>query len=444
MNRLRTQAVALLTTYRYSPSPIARPDCVRYFPSRTSFAYLLAGGALLVPMASFAQTLNDAVASQLEFRNFVPCAQLRAGQPIPDSYLTGRLLAICKRGGGSAGTTPSVSTGGGAATPTNLPSIVQKRLREAGGKTTQPTTGRGASADNIATFENGLSLFISGEFENLDRNGTAFEDGYDSDFWRITAGADAQVAESLVAGLAVDGSWQDGDFDGGGDFEVQSYGIVGFGIFLPTDTTFVQFYGGFARDSYSRDRNGVFTDVLPDGSLPVNLTASGIQNADYDADKYRAGVLLGYNYAIDRFSISPRAGLDWAHTNFETYSETGDSGLELTFHDDDQTWLQTRVGVQLSVDFRTVFGLIVPQASFDWKHEFENDQRNVQVSFVGDMRANRFSYQTQPPDHNWFEFNAGVVASVDDQIQLFGNYRTIIGHKFFDSHAGTIGLRIAF
>ena len=175
MNRLRARLGGLTTTHKDSLAPIARPDRVQFFPTRSSLAYLLGVGALLLPIAGFGQSLNDAVTAQLEIRNFVPCAQLRAGQPNPDSYLTGQLLAICIRVGGGAGTTPAVSTGGGAATPTTLPSIVQQRIREAHGEEKKaeatPKSG-GASADRVVKLGSGLSLFFSGESDSLSRDVT--------------------------------------------------------------------------------------------------------------------------------------------------------------------------------------------------------------------------------------------------------------------------------
>lgn len=445
MNRLQTRVVALTMTCEDSPCSIARWRCVRYFPSRSSFAFLLGAVALILPIASYPQSLNDAVTSQLEIRDFVPCALLRDGQPNPEEYLTGELLTICQRGGGSAGTTPATSTGGGAATPTTLPSIVQQRLREARSEEKKPVKKvTAASADAAGRGSKQRAIFIAAESESLDRDVTTFEDGYDSDIQRLVVGVDIQATAQWVAGLAFDASKQDGDFVGGGDFEVRSYGIVGFGLFLPTDKTFVQFYGGIAQDSYDRGRFGVFTDLQSDGSPLVPPTASGIQNADYDVDQYSVGLLGGYDFPIRNVTLSPFAGVDWKRTDFGTYSETGISGLELTFHDDEKTSLQSSIGLQASVELRPGAWVVVPKASGNWKHEFENEQRDVVVSFVGDNRAKPFSYQTEQPDRDWGEINVGIIAVSPGGLQVFGNYSTLVGHAFFDSDAVTIGLRLPF
>lgn len=290
-----------------------------------------------------------------------------------------------------------------------------------------------------APFRRGAGLWGTGGYEHLDRDATTFEDGYDSGIWRVTVGADYQFTDRILAGLAFDYYQQDGHFDRGGEFDVKSLGLIGFGSFLPAGDTFIQFYGGYARNEYDRTRITIFTQFS--GGL---FSRSGAPYAGYDANQYRAGILGGYDVSIGNVTIGPGVGLDWIHTDFEAYGEEGDSGLELTFHDDDQTLLQTRAGVRARISFRTDFGVIVPQASFDWKHEFANDQRTVEVSFVDDTRAQRFTYETGKPDRDWFEINAGVAAALANGVRLFGNYRTMVGHSFFNRHAGTIGLRFPF
>lgn len=300
----------------------------------------------------------------------------------------------------------------------------------------------GASADAVVGRRNRRGFFISAESEALDRDVTTFEAGYDSDISRLTVGTDYEIGEQWIAGFAFDTSEQDLDFVGGGDSDVKSYGIVGFGSFLPTEKTFVQFYGGFTRNEYDRTRFATFTQL--DGTGSVDFTTSGVPDADYDADQFSAGILVGYDYSIDNVTIGPRVAFDWNDTDFDTHSETDPSGLGLTFHDDEVTSLQSSVGVQASVALRSGSWVVVPQASLIWKHEFDQDQRDVTVSFVGDTRAKRFSYETKEPDRNSGEIILGIVAVSPNGLQVFGNYRTLVEHEFFDSDALTIGLRAAF
>jgi len=404
---------------------------------------VMLGVVILLPVAGFAQTLDEAVAYQLEVvvdgGARVPCFRLMGTTTDRQDFLNALgdgLHDICKRGGGSGGPggPSALSSGGGAGTPTSLSGIVKARME------------REEEADEdsaVMALNSRLSLFVSGEYEELDRKVTTFEDGYDSDIWRLAAGLDLLATERLVVGIALSTSRKNGDFNGGGNFENESYGIVAFGSFLPTNDTFVQISGGYTISSNERKRFATFTDenedIWPKDVYPARPTA------DFDVDQYSAGILTGYDYSLRGFTVGPRIGIDWTKTKFETYSEGGgDSGLELIFYDNDATSLQSSVGLGGSFATSTDFGVVTMQGGLDWKHEFDQDQRNIEVSFVDDLRENpkRFTYETEEPDRDFFELNAGVSVVLPNGMQGFVNFRTLLGHSYFDSYAGTIGMRI--
>lgn len=403
----------------------------------------LLGLLVLYPARGYSQPLNNAVNDQLLFFDGLECNLLLDGNPSNTTFLTGQLLGICTRGVPAGGAGPSNSAGGGAATPVTLPKIVQQRLQKSDEGKESEAKDKTANADAVVNLERGISLFFSGELENLDRDVTTFEDGYDSDIWRLVVGADEQITERITAGIALDYYRQDGNFTGGGKFENDSFGVLAFGSFLPFPSTFLQITAGYARKQYERSRIATFTQFQSDGTT-VDFFRQGREKGDYDADEAHVSALAGYDHPIGNVTISPRVGLDWTHIDFDTYSETGDSGLELTFHNDKQTSLQSSVGLQTSVALSTGFGVVIPTASVDWNHEFENDQRRVEVSFVEDTRAKRFKYETEKPDRDWCEINAGVVMVLPHEFKIFGNYRTLVGHSFIDNYAGTIGVRYSF
>jgi len=412
-------------------------------PLEASLVKALVGGllgvALLPPVAGYCQTLDEAVNNQLkpDPSTAILCAQLLGNDTT--SVLTGPLFAIC----GNSGNGPSNSTGGGAASPTTLPKIVQQRLREMRAEKTAPPKVQASSGDAVARLGSGLSLFLSGEYESLNRDVSTFEDGYDSDIWRVTGGADYLFTDRVGAGLALGYSRQNGSFTGGGDFKNDSYDVLAFGSFLPFERTFVQVTAGYARKKYDRDR--IATWSWTNEANPNNqVRARGSENADYNANEVRVGALAGYDYPVGNVTISPHAGLDWAHIDFDTYSERGASGLELTYYNDKRNSLQSTAGMQARVDLKTGFGVLVPQASVDWMHEFEDDQRTVDVSFVGDSRGQRFTYETERPDRDWFVINAGVVAYLPNYFQVFCNYRRLLGNRYYDSNTATVGLRVSF
>jgi outer membrane autotransporter protein len=402
---------------------------------------LAATAPLFLATGAYTQPLDQAVNAQLQFRA-IECRQLLNANPGNVVFLTGQLLEICTRGSPAGGSGNSSSTGGGASTPTSLPGIVQQHLRDAGGRSLQPAAkiaAASADADNVA----GRGFFISIEGETLDRDRTAFEDGFNSRLQRATVGVDFGDTKRWIAGVALDASRQDLDFNDGGDSDVESQGITAFGAFLPTDRLSAQFYLGYDRYSYDRRRNGSFTQFNSTGQVDFQ-SVPGRQSADYKADQYRAGILVSYAQPVAKMLIRPFAGLDWKRIEFGAFSEAGPTGLELTFYDDKITSLQSGIGVGASVALPSGSWVLVPSASISWKHEYENDQRTREVSFVGDTRAQRFTYQTDNPDRDWAEINLGIMAILPNGLQALANYRTITGNSIYQNWAATLGLRIPF
>ena len=377
-------------------------------------------GALLLNVDHVgAVSLNNQINFLLE--NSCTELQIAGGSPV------GALAVLCANGGGDGS-----GSGAGAATPQTAPGIVQERLLTARG-------GDGEMSDSVSELLPGLSVFFSGEYESLDKDLTSFEDGFDSDISRFTVGGDYQFTDMVMAGLALSYYNHDGDFDSGGDFDNDSFGVTFFASVLPIDQVFVQFTAGYAAKDYERTRIAFFD--MSGGTTPAG---PGPVSGDYDGDEYSAGVLAGYDYTIGSLSIGPRLGLDYIKTEFDGYTETGSTGLELSFADADETSLQSRLGLSSSLAFSTGFGVLLPQASVDWVHEFENDQRSETFSFRDDANSKPFLYDDEEPDRDFFEFTLGVSAVLPHGWLPFVQFRAIAGHDYLDSYVGTIGLRKEF
>ncbi len=320
------------------------------------------------------------------------------------------------------------SSGGGASTPQTAPGIVQERLKEARGEEVD------AEAGVVSEMVPGLSLLLSAEYEDLDRDTTTFEDGYDSDIKRFTLGADYLFTDTLMAGLAFTYYNHDGDFDSGGDFDNDSYGLLAFLSIIPHESVFVQATVGYASKEYDRTRQAALK-IDSDPSLGEPFDESG---------PAEGGILAGYDQRMGSLTIGPRLGLDWIYNRFDGYSEQGDTGLELVFEETDEFSLQGRLGLMGSMAVSTGFGVLLPQVNVDWVHEFENDQRIENFSFVDDDAKVKFQYEDEKPDRDFFEVSAGVSAVLPNGWQTLAQYRTILGHDYIDSHVGSLGVRVEF
>lgn len=380
------------------------------------------------------QNLKRAVSVQLAEAGGQPCALLLGGDSA-DVLGNGELNAICTRPvfDVPVGFSPSPSADGVGAL--SLGVSVQHP------KDVEPE-------DQVAErAEIQRGFFFSVGHEASDRIASPFEDAYVSEVWRISTGFDRLVGKALTLGVAADGSLQDGEFRSpsetgffrSGEFEIQTIGLTGFGTYWLGDAGSFDFQAGYSKQSNERVRTA---NSFAGGVSPYS--ASGTPAAEFDADQFFASLLFSHNWRRNNFLFGPRIGYDWGRSVSDTYSEVDDSGLALTFHDDNETSAQLSGGLAGSAAFGTNFGVLLFGGSAMYKYESQQDQRDVEVSFVEDTRARRFIYQTEKPDRDYVEYLATATFVLPNGVQLFLVYRGITSHDYVDIAAGFLGFRKEF
>jgi len=382
-----------------------------------------------------AQTFNDAMSAQLAWDgDGLGCARLVGVSPrdINNNYqplnFGPQLAVICGLVAPPASEPSPGATGGSGGTGLN--EVVQKRLREL-----REEESKEADDD----LGSGISLWVSGHSQKHDRDTTKFEDGYDSNIWGVTVGADFPLNDSWVAGLAFNLNRWDGDLKSGGSFDTDSYGPTIYASFVPDENFFADVVFSYVRRDASSDRSRTWLNEADD-------IFGGKVASDPDESQVDFGISLGYDYPIRQFSVGPRIGFDFVYNAFDGYAEKGDTGLELEYDEDTRVSLQSKLGGQAAMSISTAFGVLVPQFGADWIHEYADNQRLISVRFVQDLRDNptKFSFETDKPDRDFFELSAGVSAVLPHNIQAFVNYRILVGHDFYDNQVGTAGLRVTF
>ncbi|MDF0665811.1 MAG: autotransporter outer membrane beta-barrel domain-containing protein [Nitrospira sp.] len=433
--------------------------------------------AMVSPSEASAQVLNQQVDALLANN----CAGLGTGG-FPTPNLTGLgpdLAALCD----VPQTTGVVSTGGGAASVQGAPASILNRTlfgrfedlkQEGKDGTGRPTAmlfnplglmslgtlrdvsiaspfyaATNANAGSPLSFMtgspgrwNGLGLFASGLAESLNRDVTTFQDGFKSRILGFSAGLDYRFSKKLVSGLVGSFSNTDGDFQGGGTFNTNSYGVLGFVQLIPTDRTFIQGTAGYTRNDYSIDR--LATAQVSSVAVGADRFVNSIAASDSNSNVLNLGALAGYDHPIGRFVVGPRVGVNYSQTHIGAYAETGGGGIGLQYNDQLIHSLQSTVGIQGSTIYSVPFGVLVHQVNADYFHEFANSQRLIDVQFTEDLRATptRFAFQNDVPVRNYGYVGTGLVAVLRNGWQPFVNFRAMVGNGQFDNYIGTFGVRI--
>jgi outer membrane lipase/esterase len=373
-------------------------------------------GILAVTVPVEAQGLNDVLIRLLSNN----CQGLIGGNT---SAFGPQLDQLCQGAGGAASTaggTVGSETRGGADQQQ-----VSRRLRQRQGA---------ASADTGAAH--GMSLFGSVDYQNFDKDTTRFETGFERDTVGGTFGADYLFGSGLVVGTALSYGHEFGSYDGGGGFDHDAYGILIYGSVVPITSMFVDGVAGYTRKDYSFDRHTSFARP--------GFTTSGPTTGDTSGNEFRLGVNTGYDFLFGRFTVGPRVGVLYRETTVDGFRESGTTGLELEYDNQNIQSLTTTAGVFGSVAISTGVGVVVPQASAEYVHEFLDDQRSVGFRLVQDPTPRRFLFQTDTPDRDYFNLGVGVSMVLPSGLQPFLNFRELVAYKDRSSHSVTLGLRIPF
>lgn len=374
---------------------------------------VMMAGILAMGLPAWAQGLNEVLASLLNNG----CARLGGA-----GNVSAELVPICQVGGGGVASASATAT---AETRGADVSQAYRRLRQRQGA---------ASADSDAT--RGFSLFASADYQKFDKDTTRFETGFDRDTAGATIGADYLFSNGFVLGAAVSYAHEFGHFDGGGGFDHDAYGVLVYSSSVPIPNMFVDVAAGYTRKDYSFDRRANAT---------VNvLTVSGATSGDTDGNEFGVGINTGYDVLLGRFTVGPRIGITYRETTIDGYRESGHTGLELVYDNQNIQSLTTTAGLFGSVALSTGFGVIVPQATADYVHEFLDDQRSVGFRLAKDLGQRRFLYQTDPPDRDYVNLGVGVSMVLPNGLQPFLNFRELVAYRDRSSHTVTLGLRIPF
>jgi outer membrane autotransporter protein len=382
-------------------------------------------GALLLVAGGVAegQGLNDVVGSLLSNN----CARLGGPSPTGGPYGP-QLDAICAvpptgsgaTGGGTTGAETRVSTIGAE-------QRLQRRLRE---------RRQGASADG----GRGLGVFASIDYEKFDQDNTRFESGFERDTLGGTIGVDYALSPSVILGGAFNYGHDFGNYDGvGGGFDHNGYGGFLYTSLSPLPRLFVDLSAGYIWKDYGYERRASFE---PPGGRTVG--AFGRTQGDTEGDELRLSVNGGYDFALGSVTLGPRLGVNYRDQTIDAYRESGQTGLELAYDNQNIVSLTTNAGVYGSIAINTGVGVIVPQATAEYIHEFLNDQRSVGFRLVQDLNNQKFRYQTDPPDRDYVILGVGVSMVLPDGLVAFLNFRELLGYRDRHSHAVNLGIRLAF
>jgi outer membrane autotransporter protein len=229
-------------------------------------------------------------------------------------------------------------------------------------------------------------------------------------------------------------------FEDLGGFWINAYRPFLFASAVPFDGAFIDGDLGYGRLDSTRNRGSA---VALNPSLGAFL-ARGIVTGSPETDEFSGAVRAGYDTRIGPLNVGPRAGLRAATWNQGEYSESGTTGLQLSYQSADQSSVQSTLGVSASVVVETRWGALLPQIEIDWVHEFLTTQPRITSRFIEAPASAGFSYRAQKPAANFATLDVQAVLAVRGRLRPYVDFGTLLGNGNYQSYGGVIGINCAF
>ena len=226
--------------------------------------------------------------------------------------------------------------------------------------------------------------WLRGTGSYADIDGTSNASGAHYKSAGTAAGRDIFVDDVLTVGLALGYNRTDASVSQG-SLDVDSYQAALYGKRLFTDNYYMSAIAGVGYHDFESKRR-----------VTVGLSNTTAR-ADYHAWTSNLAVEIGRLIAVDaNTSVTPLAGLEYAHVNRADFVEKDADAANLNVSRNQQDSLRSAIGARITHQWKTQKGYrIQPTAELAWVHELMDNEAQMRAGFAATSLAN---FQVDGPE----------------------------------------------
>jgi uncharacterized protein with beta-barrel porin domain len=251
--------------------------------------------------------------------------------------------------------------------------------------------------------------------------------GYDSQTFGGQLGIDRQLGENFIVGMALGYMYTNTDWN-------LNLGRV------RDNTIRVGPYASYVADKWFIDASVTFAYHFYTSKRNIALTSETAE-ADFGGWEITAYGGGGYDFDLGRnFVLTPMASIQYGHFAYDSFSESGGGGADISVDGYNINSLQSRLSLMLSY-YADLGPKIQPYAYAGWEHEYLNQDAPLAASFV--LGATPFSIQTAELSKDRFFWGIGVSSLFTYNVSAFVNFEQEIATDFNSSFISG-GLSLVF
>ncbi|QDU32884.1 Autotransporter beta-domain protein [Poriferisphaera corsica] len=279
---------------------------------------------------------------------------------------------------------------------------------------------------------NSGGLFLTSSYSHTDHNSTANQVGFESYQSDFLIGADFMATENLRLGAAIGYAYVTTDnLNSLGSSETNALNTQIYANYYASPNLRFDATLGYTYADYQLERN------LFNGETALGNT----HNHQFTAE-------AGINYLIPETPIknlilTPFAYLRYANSNIAGYTETEVGALGLNVKSQSTDSLTTSIGALDSFKYELSNSVLEPFISASYEHQFIDQQRSTNVSFIGDP-SNPFKAFVDSTDENYVNLSLGSLWALSDKLIFHTTFDTTLFHDEMEAQRLSAGLRFNF
>jgi outer membrane autotransporter protein len=259
-------------------------------------------------------------------------------------------------------------------------------------------------------------------------------DGYSANFAGLLVGVDRAVSDQWRVGgvFSYSGAAVNNTGDTAGDnTRINSYSLIGYASYV-TGSWYANLAAGAVQQRYDTNRQ-------------IDITGfSGDASGSFNGQQYVARGEFGYPLAVGPVTVTPLASLTYSYLHQSAYTETGGDGAALSVGATHTTSVTTDIGTKIEHNFETSYGVVVPDLTMAWRHEYNNAQAQTTATFAGDPSgATSFTTLGNTPVTNSAVLSLGMTLLRANNLSMTARYEVQLGAGYL-SQAGIVRLRQLF
>ncbi|WP_158070068.1 autotransporter outer membrane beta-barrel domain-containing protein, partial [Motiliproteus sp. MSK22-1] len=215
-----------------------------------------------------------------------------------------------------------------------------------------------------------------------------------------------------------------------------------YGTSYQSDQFFVEGIMTFGQNDFDQKRNVNYT--------LAGTTVNQVASSDYDGDQFSLALGGGYHFQYNEMTLTTTGRVEYVDTTVDSYNESMSNpnsdggGWAVALDEQNMDSLTLTLGVDASYALSRSWGILSPQASIEWVHEFEDDSRLISANFVGDPTQEKFLLPTDSVDSDYFNLRLGVSGQFATGGSAYVYYQKLLGYDDLDVDSIGLGFRWAF